>query len=109
MRNKVEFEFKGFLVRFYDYGIEVIDSYKLTKTKEIRAFLEELMGLELYKEYNFMRKISSYIAEWKFHNFCYRIHFKRNSAKDVFLDKTFPRTARGRIESAIYKILSIFY
>ena len=34
MRNKVEFEFKGFLVRFYDYGIEVIDSYKLMKTKK---------------------------------------------------------------------------
>lgn len=109
MRNKVEFEFKGFLVRFYDYGIEVIDSCKLTKTKEIRAFLEELIGLELYKEYNFTRKISSYIAEWKFHNFCYRIYFKRNSAKDVFLDKTFPRTAIGSIESAIYKVLSIFY
>lgn len=109
MRNKVEFEFKGFLIRFYNYGIEVIDSYKLTKIKEIRAFLEELMERELYKEYNFTRKISSYIAEWRFHNFCYHIHFKRNSAKDVFLDKTFPRTARGRIESAIYKILSIFY
>ena len=79
------------------------------KTKKIKAFLEELMGLEFYREHNFTRKISSYIAEWKFHNFCYRIHFERNSAKDVFLDKTFPRTARGRIESAIYKILSIFY
>ena len=44
MRNKVEFEFKGFLVRFYDYGIEVIDSYKLMKTKKNKSLFRRING-----------------------------------------------------------------
>ena len=107
--NKSEIDSLTLNYKIFKWGIEIYDSYQVTDTQNMKKLLKHIMNQEAYKECGFTRKINSYIAEWKFHNFCYKIHFMRDRAKDVFLDKEFPRTLRGIVESCIYKVLSIFY
>lgn len=107
--KKSEIDSLTLTYKIFKWGIEIYDSYQVNNTENMRALLKHIMSEPEYKEYGFTRKMNSYIAEWKFHNFCYRIHFMRDHAKDVFLDREFPHTLRGIVESCIYKVLSIFY
>lgn len=91
----------------YSYGINLIDSYKVKKTEDMKTILVNIFKDEKMSK-DFDRTIANCIAEWKFHNICWYLHIMRNRAKDTFLDKNF-KGFRGIIEKLLYSIISIFY
>lgn len=89
--------------------IEIQNSYLIRKTNEMFIMLKALMNKKKYKEYGYNRKMSSYIAEWKVHNFLYRLGIKRARTKDVNLNREFPKTFSQQFQKLVYNFVSIFY
>lgn len=69
-----------------DKSIEIVDSYKVSVTDEMKDILNSLR--EEYPDNSVLikRKNSSLIREWKGHNFLYKLGILRNHTKDVDLD-----------------------
>ena len=95
--------------RFCENGFEIEDSWRIRGKEKKRQILRAIMTSEEYKKWGGTRTLESYLAEWRFHNFCWRIGFMRSHAKDAFFDKEFPKTFRGRVEKTIYWVMSWFY
>lgn len=88
-------------------NIQITDSYKITGTNEMVDILIEIMSSTEYKEYGYNRKMSSYIAEWKVHNWCYYLGIARSRTKDVNLDRDF--NFISFLQRMVYKLISLFY
>ena len=95
--------------RFCENGFEIEDSWRIRGREKKRQILRAIMAGEEYKKWGGTRMLESYLAEWRFHNFCWRIGFMKGHAKDAFFDKEFPKTLRGRVEKTIYWVMSWFY
>ena len=95
--------------RFCENGFEIEDSWRVRGREKKRQILRAIMADEEYKKWGGTRTLESYLAEWRFHNFCWRIGFMKGHAKDAFFDKEFPKTLRGRVEKTIYWVMSWFY
>lgn len=95
--------------RYCENGFEIEDSWRIRGKEKKRQILRAIMASNEYKKWGGTRTLESYLAEWRFHNFCWRIGFMRSHAKDAFFDKEFPNTLRGRVEKTIYWVMSWFY
>ena len=97
------------LIYIRDTDIEIMDSYKITSTKDMMIYLKEIMSTKLYTIYKYHRKPSSYIAEWKVHNLLYKLHIATNRVKDVNLDRVFTGSLSKYIQKVIYGFVALFY
>lgn len=95
--------------RFCEKGFEIEDSWRIRGKEKKRQILRAIMESDEYKKWGGTRTLESYLAEWRFHNFCWRIGFMKGHAKNAFFDKEFPKTFRGRVEKTIYWVMSWFY
>lgn len=100
-----------YLPNFYisEECIHIENSYMIKDAAYMKFILIVIMNDENYKKFNYSRKLSNYIAEWKFHNWCYNFHLFRKRTKDVDLDNKFSKTFKGFLEDKIYSLISLFY
>ena len=91
-----------------DY-ILIKDSYKIKDSADMYRVLKHIMRNPAYKEFGYTRKMSNYIAEWKVHNWCYRLGIQRTRTKDVNLDREFANTKGSRFQKFVYNVLDWFW
>ena len=82
--SMVEFEVKGLTVQAFPNNIKVINSYKLTKRKEIKEAVIEI--LEKAPLYYTRRSINSLVREWRCHNRFYKLGLFTSHTKDCDLE-----------------------
>ena len=90
-----------------DKDILITNSYLVTDSTAMYKFLQRIMTEPEYSLYGYNRKMSSYIAEWKVHNWCYYLGIARSRTKDVNLDKDF--NSISFLQRMVYKLISLFY
>jgi len=89
-------------IDFRKYDAEIIDSYRVTSTKDRHAVCKLLIATGLTK-----RTYEDLSAEWALHNFSWRMHVLRRAAKDVSLDYGHDPRLIVRIATKIFDILDI--
>ncbi len=104
----MEEKIKKVIYTIYFDHIHIEESYKIKKEKEMRYVLSKIMTSENYKKYGYSRSMKSYLAEWKFHNFCYNLGFAKSHTAEVDFNKEFGNTLQEKLERIIYAIISIF-
>lgn len=92
-----------------DECILIKDSYKVTNDHTMYRILKKAMEHPAYKKYGYNRKMSNYIAEWKIHNLCYKLHICRSRTKDVNLDRVFKKSFSSKLQQLVYNIFDGLY
>ena len=95
----------------YFYGdnpsVRVCDSYKITKSYDIKRVLEMIHDnggyKRLCKKTGYSRTFKSQYREWKAHNFLYKLGIFRMRTGSVDLDQN-----ESKFRRFVYAILSIF-
>lgn len=57
-------------VHYCEDGFEIKDTWRIRGKGKKRQILRAIMTSEEYKEWGGTRTLESYLAEWRFHNFC---------------------------------------
>lgn len=80
----IDFEVNKLKIEVTADNIKIIDSWKITKKKEMREMIEEI----LYKApiYTTKRSVSSLVREWRSHNIMYNIGWFTRHTKDCDLE-----------------------
>lgn len=87
--------------RVYENNISIIDSYQIKSDKDKEDVIEDLLNAFVwFKEY---RTTKDMLDEWRVHNFCYSINFKRSHTQTVDLE-----LQQSRFHKFIYKLVSKF-
>lgn len=69
-----------------DSDMQIIDSYKITNSNDIKDILSCLLEYERENPTNWNRTLSSMEVEWQVHNILYRLHYQRYRTDDVDLN-----------------------
>lgn len=91
-------------VNIGEYDIQVVDSYKIKKRKDIKKYITELKAE--YCSHPVFVNISekTLISEWCVHNLLYKLNILKSRTKDVDFNSN-----KSKIEIVLYRLLSIFY
>lgn len=96
-------------VEIYKDYILIKDSYKITDSADMYRVLRNIMNNPAYDEFGYKRKMSNYIAEWKVHNWCYKLGIQRARTADVNLDREFSNSKSSKLQKIVYDILDGFW
>lgn len=71
-------------IKYNERNVKIVDSYRVKSRREMESVL--LVFLEK-TGYRSRRSIESWVDEWRFHNFLYRIGMYRNRTADCDLEE----------------------
>ena len=81
-------------IQYNKQNIHIEDSYRVKSKRD----MQRILSIVEYASYNrgifYARSQSSWIREWKAHNFLYKINYKREQVKNVDLNESEPLSKR---------------
>ena len=101
-----EFEYKGrkIKVKFSAKNVQIVDSYKIRKPADMKAIIKLIKAEAKKRGFKYKRSNSSWLTEWKAHNYMYDKNTERNRTASVDLDE-----GLGLFKKLTYSLLAIRY
>lgn len=85
-------------------NVHIVDSYKITKKADMNAIAKLIRAEAKKLGYTYKRSNSSWVTEWRAHNYMYDKGMARSRTASVDLDE-----CAIRIVLASYKVMSALY
>ena len=85
-------------------SIKIINSYKITKKSEMNAIVKLIRAEALKLGFKYRRSNSSWVTEWRAHNYMYDKGIERARTASVDLNED-----ESRLKLASYKTMAILY
>lgn len=85
-------------------NVHIVDSYKITKKADMNAIAKLIRAEAKKLGYTYKRSNSSWVTEWRAHNYMYDKGMARSRTASVDLDE-----CASRIVLASYKLMSALY
>ena len=101
-----EFDYKGqkIQVKFSTKNVHIVDSYKIRKPADMTAIIKLIKAESKKRGFKYKRSNSSWLTEWKAHNYMYDKNTERDRTASVDLDE-----GLGIIKKLAYALLAIRY
>lgn len=85
-------------------SIKIINSYKITKKSDMNAIVKLIRAEALKLGFKYRRSNSSWVTEWRAHNYMYDKGIERVRTASVDLNED-----ESRLKLASYKTMAILY
>ena len=85
-------------------SIKIINSYKITKKSDMNAIVKLIRAEALKLGFKYRRSNSSWVTEWRAHNYMYDKGIERARTASVDLNED-----ESRLKLASYKTMAILY
>ena len=85
-------------------NIHIVNSYKITKKADMTAIVKLIRAEALRLGYKYKRSDSSWVTEWRAHNYMYDKRMDRARTGSVDLNEN-----EGRLKLASYSAMSALY
>lgn len=101
-----EFEYKGqkIQVKFSAKNVHIVDSYKIRKPADMTAIIKLIKAEATKRKLKYKRSNSSWLTEWKAHNYMYDNNVERARTASVDLEE-----GLGLIKSLSYSLMARRY
>ena len=91
-------------VKFSAKNVQIVDSYKIRKVADMKAIIKLVKAEAKKRGLKYKRSDSSWLTEWKAHNYMYDKGTERARTASVDLDE-----GLGFLKSLAYTLLAIKY
>lgn len=100
------FEYKGQKItcKFSAKNVHIVDSYKIRKPADMTAIIKLIKAEAKKRGLKYKRSNSSWLTEWKAHNWMYDKKMERSRTASVDLEENL-----GLVKSLSYAIMAIRY
>ena len=100
------FEYKGMTItcKFSAKNVQVVDSYKVRKAADMSAIIKLIKAEAKKRGLKYKRSDSSWLTEWKAHNYMYDKGQERSRTRSVDLNEN-----EGTLKLLGYKLLALRY
>ena len=100
------FEYKGMTiqVKFSAKNVHIVDSYKVRKVADMKAIIKLIKAESKKQGFKYKRSDSSWLTEWKAHNYMYDKNVERNRTASVDLEE-----GLGLAKSLSYSLMASRY
>ena len=85
-------------------NIQIVDSYKIRKVADMNAIVKLVRAAALKKGFKYKRSNSSWVTEWKAHNYMYDHKIDRSRSKSVDLNDN-----ESRLKLLSYSVMACRY
>lgn len=85
-------------------SIKIINSYKITKKSDMNAIVKLIRAEALKLGFKYCRSNSSWVTEWRAHNYMYDKGIERARTASVDLNEN-----ESRLKLASYKTMAMLY
>ena len=101
-----EFEYKGqkIQVEFSVKNVHIVDSYKIRKSADMSAIIKLIKAEAMKRKLRYKRSKSSWLTEWKAHNYMYDNNVERDRTASVDLEENL-----GFIKKLSYSLMARRY
>ena len=91
-------------VKFSAKNVQIVDSYKVRKVADMKAIIKLVKAEAKKRGLKYKRSDSSWLTEWKAHNYMYDKGTERDRTASVDLDE-----GLGTLKKLAYALLAIKY
>lgn len=101
-----EFIYKNQTVKckFSVKNVQIVDSYKIRKPADMTAIIKLIKAEAKKRGFKYKRSNSSWLTEWKAHNYMYDRNTERNRTASVDLNEN-----EGFIKRLSYSVMALRY
>jgi hypothetical protein len=85
-------------------NVRIVDSYKITKKADMNAIIKLIRAEALKLGFKYKRSNSSWVTEWRAHNYMYDKRMDRARTASVDLNEN-----ESRLKLASYSVMSLQY
>jgi hypothetical protein len=85
-------------------NVQVVDSYKIRKAADMKAIIKLLRAEAAKKGFKYKRSESSWLTEWKAHNYMYDRNKERARTRSVDLNE-----GESRLKLLSYSAMALLY
>jgi hypothetical protein len=99
-------QYKNFTIQYKlsKGNIQIVDSYKIRKKADMNAIVKAIRAAALKKGFKYKRSNSSWVTEWRAHNYMYDKGQQRSRTGSVDLNEN-----ESRWKLLSYSLMSLLY